>query len=386
MLRTPRQDAPGPDTPLRGLPAPTSPSPPPASAPTSSAPSAAAPPAHPGTTPSAFTRLNAGTAALLGIRPDAYAGLPGLAPPYLDDDRYRTPSATNVRLWELMVAHAPWPEVAGLMAGRSHLGRLGVWDYLLTSAPTPLEGLRDAVHHVAAVADAGTEAVTISDDGRHITLSHLNTAELTYEAASAIRSYALGLLCRRIGEAAGRPVVPTRVTLAAKAPRRHAALTGLYGTRAVEFESAADSVTFRAADLRCPAPHAQPGLSDLLRRHSEQALATAIPLHTWLDLFRATLRTALEQGEEIPTLASATRRLAVGSRTLQRRLEEHGTTWRAELDAARRAHVVHLLTATDQTLDAIAARNGYADARALRRAVHRWTGRTPSALRKGAAG
>ncbi|WP_164986325.1 AraC family transcriptional regulator [Streptomyces roseicoloratus] len=341
---------------------------------------------HHGTTPSAFTRLNVGSAALLGIRPDAYAGLPGLAPPYLDDDRYRTPAATNVRLWELMVAHTPWPAVAELMADRSHLGRLGVWDYLLTSAPTPLDGIRDAVHHLAAAADAGTEALTITDDGQHITLSHLNTAELTYEAASAIRSYALGLLRRRIGEAAGRPIVPVRVTLAAEAPRRHGALTGLYGTRAVDFESAADSITFRAADLRRPAPHAQPGLSELLRRHAEQALATAVPLHTWIDLFRAALRTALEQDGDVPTLASTSRRLSVGSRTLQRRLEEHGTSWRAELDAARRAHVTRLLTATDQTLDAIAARNGYADARTLRRAVRRWTGRTPSALRKGAAG
>lgn len=367
-LPTPPQNTPGPDTPSRGPLAPS------------------APPVHSGTTPSAFTRLNAGSAAVLGIRPDAYAGLLGLAPPHLDDDRYRTPAATNVRLWELMVAHSPWPVVAELMADRSHLGRLGVWDYLLTSAPTPLEGLRDAVHHVAAVADAGTEAITITDDGQHITLSHLNTADLTYEAASAIRSYALGLLRRRLGEAAGRPIVPTRVTLAAKAPRRHGVLTDLYGTRAVEFESAADSVTFRAADLHRPAPHAQPGLSALLRRHAEQTLAAAIPLHTWIDLFRASLRTALEEGEEIPTLTSATRRLAVGSRTLQRRLEEHGTTWRAELDAARRAYVTHLLTATDRPVEAIAARNGYADARALRRAVHRWTGQSPSALRKGAAG
>ncbi|MEV4947919.1 helix-turn-helix domain-containing protein [Streptomyces sp. NPDC053755] len=70
--------------------------------------------------------------------------------------------------------------------------------------------------------------------------------------------------------------------------------------------------------------------------------------------------------------------MAVSGRTLQRRLEEHGTTWRAELESARIAHVEHLLRTTPKTLDSIAASSGYADARSLRRAVRRATGQTPS--------
>ncbi|MER7707665.1 helix-turn-helix domain-containing protein [Kitasatospora sp. NPDC097605] len=41
-----------------------------------------------------------------------------------------------------------------------------------------------------------------------------------------------------------------------------------------------------------------------------------------------------------------------------------------------------MLRTTDLTVDAIAARSGYADARALRRAVRRWYGDTPDALRR----
>ncbi|MFC6131506.1 MULTISPECIES: helix-turn-helix domain-containing protein [Streptomyces] len=37
---------------------------------------------------------------------------------------------------------------------------------------------------------------------------------------------------------------------------------------------------------------------------------------------------------------------------------------------------------TDLSIDAIVARSGYADARALRRAVQRWYGTTPAALRR----
>ncbi len=74
--------------------------------------------------------------------------------------------------------------------------------------------------------------------------------------------------------------------------------------------------------------------------------------------------------------------MAVSTRTLQRRLDEHDTTWSNEVEAARRDHITRLLHGTDLSVDAIAARSGYADARALRRAVQRWYGTTPAALRR----
>ncbi|GAA1408356.1 hypothetical protein GCM10009639_57970 [Kitasatospora putterlickiae] len=68
------------------------------------------------------------------------------------------------------------------------------------------------------------------------------------------------------------------------------------------------------------------------------------------------------------------------------RLDEHGTTWSGEAEALRRTRITRLLRTTDLTIDAIAARTGYADARALRRAVRRWCGNTPDALRRAGRG
>lgn len=336
--------------------------------------------AHQGTTSSALARLNVNVARLVGISPHGYAHLLGLAPEHLNDDLCRTPAATSIRLAELTTVYAPWTEMSVLLAQQSSIGSLGVWDYLLTSAPTPLEGIRDASAYFATVADTRTDDLRITEDGDHVTISHVNEADLTHEAACAIRGYALGLYQRRLSEAAGRRLVPLRVSLAAKAPRRHDALSELYGTRTIEFEAASSSITFLAADLNTPAPHAQPGLSAVLRRHAEQSLATAIPLHDWLDLFRTALASA--HAEAAPTLSAVARRLAVSPRTLQRRLDEHATTWSSEVETVRRAHVARLLHSTDLSVDSIAARSGYADARALRRAVHRWYGTTPAALRR----
>ncbi|MEW1902298.1 MULTISPECIES: helix-turn-helix domain-containing protein [unclassified Streptomyces] len=335
-------------------------------------------PLLPGTTSAAFTRLNARGAERVGVGPAAYAGLLGMAPEHLLDDRYRVPASTNIRIWELMTLRVPWHEASWHMAQESALGALGIWDYLITQAPTPLEGLRDAARYLATAGDAGTEVIHIEETERYVTVSHVNGADLSDDVASAIRAYSLGLFRQRVGEAGRRAVVPTGVALAARAPRTHQALVRLYGTRAIDFESPVNSLTFEAADLTTPQHHA-PGLSDLLRSHAEQALAEAIPLHDWLSLFRATLRATADT--ETPSLRVVSRRMALSTRTLQRRIEERGSTWSEELQALRRERALHLLTTTDTPFDAVARQVGYADPGGLRRAMKRWTGQAPAELR-----
>ncbi|MFB6823327.1 helix-turn-helix domain-containing protein [Streptomyces virginiae] len=336
--------------------------------------------AHQGTTSSAITRLSVTAARLFDVPAHGYAHLLGLAPEHLHDDLCRTPATTGIRIAELTTVRVPWTELALLLAQQSDVGTLGVWDYLITSAPTPLEGIRDAAAYLAVLADPSTDTLRITEDGRQIVLTHVNEADQGYEPACAIRAFALGLYQRRLGAAARRRLVPLRVTLAARTPRRHDALIELYGTANIEFEAPSSSLTFLASDLTGPTPHAQPGLSNVLRRHADQTLAAAIPLHNWLDLFRTAL--ASVHDETVPTLPAVARRMAVSPRTLQRRLDEHDTTWSNEVEAARRDHITRLLHGTDLSIDAIAARSGYADARALRRAVQRWYGTTPAVLRR----
>ncbi|GAA3386801.1 helix-turn-helix domain-containing protein [Streptomyces roseoviridis] len=328
---------------------------------------------------SALARLSVGTARLAGVPDVDYAHLLGLAPEYLGDDRCRIPSATTVRIAELATGRLDWPDLAALLTGSSHVGALGVWDYLITAAPTPLQGIRDAADLFATVADAGSDHLQVSVDGGQVTISHSNRADMAHEAACAVRAYGLGLYRRRLGEAARRGLTPVKVSLAAAAPKRHDTLVRLYGTRAIDFEAPTSSITFLTTDLTVRSPHAQPGLSPVLRQHAENTLSSARPLHIWLDLFHAALESA--RGEEDFTLEAVARRMSVSARTLQRRLVEHGTTWSSEVDKVRRDRVTRLLRDTELSVEAIAGRTGYADARALRRAVQRWHGTTPASLR-----
>ncbi|MFK0252546.1 hypothetical protein [Streptomyces sp. NPDC090445] len=72
----------------------------------------------------------------------------------------------------------------------------------------------------------------------------------------------------------------------------------------------------------------------MLRRHADESLAAAIPLHSRLDLFRTAL--ASVHDGDTPTPTAVARRTAVSPRTLQRRLDEHATTWSDEAEHLRR--------------------------------------------------
>jgi len=74
--------------------------------------------------------------------------------------------------------------------------------------------------------------------------------------------------------------------------------------------------------------------------------------------------------------------LHTSERTLRRRLEEEGLTYAALLEEERRARAMALLTQSSRNVQQIAAECGYANARTLQRAVQRWTGLSPTGLRR----
>lgn len=96
----------------------------------------------------------------------------------------------------------------------------------------------------------------------------------------------------------------------------------------------------------------------------------------------AVRRTLVEQMPwrfaNIEAMASA---LSMHPRTLRRRLEAEGTTFRDLLAEVRQRLAIEYLRKTRMTNDEIASRLGYSDAANFRHAFARWTGRSPSSYR-----
>jgi len=117
-----------------------------------------------------------------------------------------------------------------------------------------------------------------------------------------------------------------------------------------------------------PLAHGNQALHGQLRGVAE-GLHAELESHNFIDTVRDRIRTLLPRGKSsIEEVASA---LHMTPRTLQRRLQEDGTTFRVLADVVRKSILVECVE-RNQTPDEIMRHAGFTNPRSFRRAVKRW--------------
>ena len=117
-----------------------------------------------------------------------------------------------------------------------------------------------------------------------------------------------------------------------------------------------------------PLAHGNQALHGQLRGVAE-GLHAALESHHFIDTVRDRIKVLLPQGKSsIEAVASA---LHMTPRTLQRRLQEDGTTFRVLADVVRKSILVDCFE-RNQTPDEAMRHAGYTNPRSFRRAVKRW--------------
>ncbi|MGD7358583.1 AraC family transcriptional regulator ligand-binding domain-containing protein [Ralstonia pseudosolanacearum] len=94
---------------------------------------------------------------------------------------------------------------------------------------------------------------------------------------------------------------------------------------------------------------------------------------------RSTLLETLPAGEVSMQIVS--RKLAVSARTLQRKLQDEGTSFQQTLDTLRESLAHHYLRNTEMTSAEISFLLGFEDSNSFARAFQSWTGKTPQTVR-----
>jgi AraC-like DNA-binding protein len=284
----------------------------------------------------------------------------------LAQDQAMVSTRHALRLWELTEHAIQNPSLPLIVSSRHHLGEVGLYDYLYSTAATLRDGLRACSRYMQLITNNGLLKIETRTE-RETTYSFSHIAAAGRGAELALQ-FAVAMFCARAQAATGRPVVPVRVGFAQPPPRSHRALAETLGTRRIDFGAPTATFTLQAADLDLPMRGADPLLARILRRYAASVPPPA--LAAWHEHFRRQLSDMIECGA--PSLEAMARHMAISTRTLQRQLAEHGTTWRAELDAARRRHAQQARQAGPPSMTRLARELGFADARSARRAVRRW--------------
>ncbi|MEO0599800.1 MAG: AraC family transcriptional regulator ligand-binding domain-containing protein [Myxococcota bacterium] len=138
-------------------------------------------------------------------------------------------------------------------------------------------------------------------------------------------------------------------------------------------------VTFREIDARRPFLTSNPTMWAVFEPELRKRLAELEGTESFTERTRAVLLESLPAG--ITDVGNVAGRLALSGRTLQRRLRDEGTSFKAVVRELREELAHHYLNRTQLTASEIAYLVGFDQPSSFFRAFHEWTGRTPEAVR-----
>lgn len=146
------------------------------------------------------------------------------------------------------------------------------------------------------------------------------------------------------------------------------------------FEEPYNEIVIRRSALDRPVPMADPVLSRVLEEHLTYVLEHLPTEDAFVQRARRMLGDALQRKGDV-SLELLARTLHMSERTLRRRLEDQGTSYKNLLDELRRELACHYVARTGESFEETGARLGFADISAFYRAFKRWTATTPAAYR-----
>jgi len=192
----------------------------------------------------------------------------------------------------------------------------------------------------------------------------------------------LGVGFRLMSFASGGVVPFSEVTFAHAAGYPVAAYEQLFGAP-VRFEQPLSALWFPKSAMSIAFPNRDPIARRYLEAHAMQLLAAIPTPATPEPPIVKHVRDAIldELAASGADLARVAKRLAMSTRTLQRRLEEVDTRYQDVVEDVRASAARSLLRDRGRSIIDVAFELGYADLKGFYRAFKRWTGSTPAEWR-----
>jgi len=259
-------------------------------------------------------------------------------------------------------------------------GDYGVIEYVARSAPTIGAATEVLGRYLALVSDAVRFTIEVKD-GR--ALIRLESTVVLPRPNADFQSAAFFWATRLIisPDDATRPV---EVWFEHAEPADTSEYTQVFGANKVLFGMPSNGFAFDAALLDRPMPNADDKLHVLIRKHADAMIAELPRAQSFTQRVRELLLKELEGGN--PSAVRIASALHMSGRTLTRRLEDEGTTFKDLLDDLRKSLSLRYVGSTDLGLSEIAFLLGFSQSAAFHRAFKRWTAQTPLEYRRARRG
>lgn len=281
----------------------------------------------------------------------------------------------EMRLVENLILALPKGAALGFELGLQYnVATFGIWGFVMRIS----RNLREALHSALRDLPLSTAYCQLSlfTDERELALSadpsaipqHLRQFLLERDLATAVNLlHELGLRGLRV----------QRLEFQGRALEHAGRIQELCGI-APQYGCARNALVIRAEDADTPLPMFDARLVRLL----EDQCRIQLERRQVAGVSGQVRSQLLGPLGLLASLEDVARQLALSPRSLRRRLEEEGISFRDLVEAERKQVALQLLEGTEMKIDEIALQLGYGDTASFTRAFRRWFGRAPGEYRK----
>ena len=314
-------------------------------------------------------------AAAHGVQAERLYEAVKLDPAVLLDPDNRIPFAQLVALYE-RAAELTADDNFGLHLGQSiNLSAFDVVGYCALNSSTLGAAFARVARYHSIWTDGALFTVETANDASAIVYSYADTSIHNHRQDAEMTLATVTTLCRNI---ASPDFAPTLVAFQHDAPHDASEHVRLFRCP-IEFGAPFNKLTFVSNFLSLPIAKADASLCALLDRHAEELLAKFPPQHSLVDQVRNLIAAELRGGD--PSLERVADQLSLTPRTLQRKLQDLGTSHNELLDQMRRQLAMRYLREQEMAICEVAYLLGFSESSSFHRAFKRWTGITPKEFR-----
>jgi AraC-like DNA-binding protein len=265
----------------------------------------------------------------------------------------------------------------GLWFGNAYDPRdLGLWGYASLSAPTLGTALQTLVELFPYHQQTSTMALTATSDGMMRLEYRVDAPHIIERRQDAELS--LGMFLNLIREAMGQSWAPEEVHFEHPKPEQWRDHERAFAAPAF-FAQPTNAIIFRPQIIKHAMPAADPRLMSAMKLCLERLSDRQDVRFSITDRVRSAVRSRLPEG--FPPIDGIAAELRLPLATIQRELHYDGLSYSALVENTRRDLALSYVRQRQLSFSEIAFLVGYSELSAFSRAVRRWTGLSPRALR-----
>jgi len=253
---------------------------------------------------------------------------------------------------------------------------LGLWGYASLSAPTVGAALETLVGLFPLHQQSSTMALKMSSEGLVRLEYRVDAPQIVERRQDAELS--LGMFLNFIREAMGQTWAPEEVHFEHPKPEQWREHERAFAAPAF-FAQPTNAIVFRPQILKHAMPAADPRLMSAMKLCLERLSERCDVRFSITDRVRSAVRSKLPEG--FPAIEGIAAELRLPLSTIQRELHYDGLSYSTLVENTRRDLALSYVRQRQLSFSEIAFLVGYSELSAFSRAVRRWTGLSPRALR-----